>query len=105
MATPPGSLNSFPQRLHNALRALSGRAAAPPPALLRGLEARAAELTRPPTVAVLGEVNSGKSTLVNLLLGHDLLQTSVLPSALGPLRLRYGEKVRLAHPDPGHRHA
>jgi hypothetical protein len=65
------------------------------PALLSSLRALAAELARPPTVAVAGEVSAGKSTLINLLLGQDRLPTGPLPTTALPLRLHHHPHPRL----------
>lgn len=54
--------------------------------LLQRLERR---LTRPPRVVVLGEANSGKSTLANLLLGFDMLTTDLVRNTHVPLRLAH----------------
>jgi hypothetical protein len=42
-------------------------------------------------------VSAGKSTLVNLLVGRDVLPTGILPTTRFPLRLQYGRHPRLGH--------
>jgi small GTP-binding protein len=48
--------------------------------LLASIEALAVERERPLRVALLGEFNAGKSTLLNALLGTDVAPTGVLPT-------------------------
>ncbi|MCX6689154.1 MAG: dynamin family protein [Methanoregula sp.] len=43
-------------------------------------------------LAVLGQVKRGKSTLLNALLGEDLLPSSVIPLTAIPTFIQYGEK-------------
>lgn len=64
---------------------------------LRRLEAR---LRRPVRVAVIGEFNSGKSTLANLLVGIESLPTAVISNTCIPTRLYHAaapEIFALAH--------
>jgi len=54
----------------------------------------ARRLARPPRFAILGEVNSGKTSLANALIGEDLLTTDVIHNSRVPVLLRYaGEPV------------
>lgn len=46
-------------------------------------------------VYVIGEWSSGKSTLINALLGQELLPTGFVPVTPAPTRIRYGERPRL----------
>ena len=46
-------------------------------------------------LAVLGQVKRGKSTLLNALLGEDVLPTSVIPLTAIPTFIQYGEKRSL----------
>ncbi len=48
--------------------------------LIESIEALAVELERPLRVAVLGEFNAGKSTLLNALLGTDVAPTGAIPT-------------------------
>ena len=41
-------------------------------------------------LAVLGQVKRGKSTLINALLGEDVLPSSVVPLTVIPTFIRYG---------------
>jgi hypothetical protein len=57
----------------------------------RALERIEAYLARPPRIAVLGEFNTGKSSLINLLLGSPLLPAGVLTRTDAPHLLRHAE--------------
>jgi Dynamin family len=48
-----------------------------------------------PLLALCGEFSAGKSSLVNLLLGCDMLPTAVLPSTRRPTFLRYAPDLRI----------
>jgi hypothetical protein len=52
----------------------------------------AAAFTRPPKLVVVGEFNAGKSTLINRLLGVDVLPTDVLPATARPALIQHGER-------------
>ena len=43
-------------------------------------------------IAVIGEFNAGKSTLINALLGHKILSTSIKPRTAAKTILRYSEE-------------
>lgn len=60
--------------------------------LLRRLEA---SLARPVRVAVLGETNSGKTSLVNVLLGDDLLSTDVIANTRLPVLVHHAPQPSL----------
>jgi hypothetical protein len=48
-----------------------------------------------PRLALCGEFSAGKSSIVNLLLGRDMLPTSVLSSTRRPTYLRYASDLRI----------
>ncbi len=60
-----------------------------------GLARMEAVLTRPPRVAILGEVNSGKTSVADLLLGVGLLPSSVVANTRLPVLIRYAETTTL----------
>ena len=91
MMTAPSLPADFPSRLR-AVRKLmvercatveSGRRAA---TLLQRIEAR---VQRPPRIVLLGETNSGKSTLANHLLQRALLTTDIVRNTRAPVLVRY----------------
>jgi len=49
-------------------------------------------MNRPLSVAVVGEFNAGKSTLVNALLGEEVLPTGVLPTTAHTCYIQYGPR-------------
>lgn len=53
-------------------------------------------LTRPPRVAIVGEVNTGKTALANLLLGRDVLNTDIVHNTRAPILIRYADSVSLS---------
>ena len=52
-------------------------------------------LSRPPRVAVMGEVNSGKTAVADLLLGAGVLPSSVVMNTHVPILIRYADTVTL----------
>jgi hypothetical protein len=64
---------------------------------IRALSRTAARLGRPLRVAILGEINSGKSTLANLLAGVDrtLLPTAIISNTLIPTLLYYADEPEI----------
>jgi dynamin family protein len=52
-------------------------------------------LARPPRVAVMGEVNSGKTSVADLLLGNSMLPASVVSNTHVPISISYGETLTL----------
>jgi hypothetical protein len=81
-----------------ALRAALARL--PPGAGTQGvravLEAQVCALAAPLRVAVAGRVSSGKSTLVNALVGGDLMATGIMPVTFAVSVLRYAGTPSLA---------
>ena len=57
------------------------------------LAAIADQIQRPPLVAVVGEFNTGKSTLINRLLDVDVLPTDVVPTTARPACIQYGDRT------------
>ncbi len=64
--------------------------------MLRALRYGEALLRRPLRLAVLGEANSGKSTLVNLLIGNAVIPTLQLSNTRMPTLLRYAPEASVA---------
>jgi hypothetical protein len=64
---------------------------------IRALSRTASRLDRPLRVAILGEINSGKSSLANLLAGVDrsLLPTAIISNTLIPTLLYYAEEPEI----------
>ena len=60
-----------------------------------GLARMEAVLARPPRVVILGEVNSGKTSVADLLLGVGLLPSSVVANTRLPVLIRYAETTTL----------
>jgi len=67
---------------------------------LRSLEGR---LQRPLRIAVVGEFNSGKSTLSNLLVGIESLPTAVISNTCIPTRLYHAKAPEIFAVDHGRR--
>jgi hypothetical protein len=78
--------------LRRELESGAGRRAVAPTTIrrLRGIEEA---LRRPLRLAILGESNSGKSTVTNLLLGISVLPTLQVSNTRIPTLLSYGEKA------------
>jgi dynamin family protein len=60
-----------------------------------GLARMEAVLARPPRVVILGEVNSGKTSVADVLLGVGLLPSSVVANTRLPVLIRYAETTTL----------
>jgi len=64
-------------------------------AAARGLKRIETSLRRPPRIGIFGEFNSGKTSLVNILIGRKALPTSVTTSERGATLLRYADQPEL----------
>jgi hypothetical protein len=73
--------------LHGASRRDAAALAAAASAIAR-IEA---QMSRPPRIAVMGEFNTGKSSLINLLVGCKAAPAGILTRTLTPCLLRPGE--------------
>lgn len=56
---------------------------------------------RRPTIALMGEFSAGKTTLINFLLGDDILPTRVTATQLPPVWMSYGERSAFFVDDEG----
>jgi len=59
---------------------------------------------RKPVIALMGEFSSGKSTLLNMLVGRSILPTQVTATRLPPVWLRYGDESPFWVDHNGDRH-
>jgi hypothetical protein len=86
-----GPLASFAGQLRGIAGQLAaaGRGVPRVESVVRGLHRAEAMLRRPLRLAILGEGNSGKSTLANLLLGNAIIPTFQLPNTRIPTLLRF----------------
>lgn len=75
-----------------------------PPGLIRALTRIEAELARPLRIAIVGEFNSGKSSLANLLIGVEGLPTAVISSTQLPTLLYQSSRPRVFVVDRDGRH-
>jgi GTPase SAR1 family protein len=92
-----GLIDQFTGELSASRQRLERVAAVSPSArrlarLIARLEAR---LGRPPRVVLLGEFNSGKTTLANALIGADVLPTSIHANTRIPIHVHYSPEVRI----------
>jgi GTPase SAR1 family protein len=53
-------------------------------------------LMRPPRIAIVGETNTGKTSLANMLLGKELLITDIINNTRAPILIRYADSVALS---------
>jgi hypothetical protein len=65
--------------------------------IVRYLHAAKAALYKPLTIGIVGEINTGKTELANLILGIQVLPSSVINNTLSPTVIRYGEFPCLQH--------
>ena len=52
-------------------------------------------LTRPPRIAIVGEANTGKTSIANMLLGRELLITDIVNNTRAPILIRHADTTRL----------
>jgi energy-coupling factor transporter ATP-binding protein EcfA2 len=81
--------------LREARRELEAVADVSPPEVIRALSRIEAQLARPFRIAIVGEFNSGKSSLANLLLGIEGLPTAVVSSTQIPTLLYHSGRPRV----------
>lgn len=60
--------------------------------LLPDVHALVDRLERPLSIAIVGEFNAGKSTLVNALLGEEVVPMGILPTTAHPCVIKYGPR-------------
>jgi hypothetical protein len=91
-------LQGLADQLHRIGRELTGGGAALPrvKGVLRALDRAESVLRRPIRLALMGEANSGKSTLANLLLGNAIIPALQLPNTRIPTLIRYAETPSVA---------
>lgn len=83
-------------RLRAAIAKLDQRPLGERQARLRDFLVRTyARLSKPPRLLLLGEFNSGKSLLANLLIGESVVPTSVAPNSRFPIRFHYAPRPAL----------
>lgn len=91
VASPEGvQIHLLRARLELQKFAVASSVLAPAVKALRRIET---SLARPLTIAIVGEFNSGKSTLANLLVGMQSLPTSVMANTSIPTLITYAESA------------
>ncbi len=60
--------------------------------------------SRKPCIALMGEFSAGKTTLINFLLGEDVLPTRVTATQLPPVWMSYGDESAHYMDETGRRH-
>lgn len=91
------SQSEYSAILQSAARKLSKAPAGRQQLELARLVARLqARLARPPRILLLGEINSGKSSLANLLIGESVVPTSVIANTRFPIRFHHSDKPILS---------
>jgi 50S ribosome-binding GTPase len=92
------ALQSYLNRIQDVRFEIEGNAASP--AILRataGFLGRIQNrLARPPRIAIIGESNTGKTSLTNLLLGQDLLVADIINNTRAPILIRHAAYAQLS---------
>jgi hypothetical protein len=65
--------------------------------ITRYLAAAEDAAAKPLRISIVGELNAGKTELANLILGVQLLPTSIISNTLCPTLIRYGEEHTVRH--------
>lgn len=60
--------------------------------------------SRKPCIALMGEFSAGKTTLINFLLGEEVLPTRVTATQLPPVWMSYGDEIAHYMDETGRRH-
>jgi hypothetical protein len=90
---PQDEFSALADALDHVIRVSSGRSALSFARARRALAGIEAYLRRPLRVAVLGEQNSGKSSLINMLLRAEVVPAGVLAGMRAHLLLRHGPET------------
>jgi hypothetical protein len=88
-------LQRITEELRQARLRLQAAAGVSPPGVIRALDRIEVRLARPLRVAIVGEFNSGKSSLANLLIRIEGLPTAVVSSTQIPTLLYHSAKPRV----------
>lgn len=92
------ALQAYVSRLQDVQREVERNSSAGPKvwdataSFLKRLQKR---LLRPPRIAILGEANTGKTSLANLLIGQELLITDIVNNTRAPILIRYADAAHL----------
>jgi len=86
---------SLKHSLDQYVQLVQGHPTLPPELVTRGVELRERLASGQLHLAVLGQFKRGKSTLINALLGAEILPDGVLPVTLVPVFLRFGSRPDL----------
>ena len=92
------ALQAYVSRLQDVQREVERNSSAGPEVwdatagFLKRLQKR---LLRPPRIAILGEANTGKTSLANLLIGQELLITDIVNNTRAPILIRYADAAHL----------
>jgi hypothetical protein len=86
-------LAEYCSRLNSASQKLDTRRLGKGQARFKKLLVRVRDrLSRPPRLMLVGEFNSGKSLLANLLIGESVVPTSIVPSSQFPIRFHFAPR-------------